>query len=89
VNTLLDGVHGLVVAAETAIGIDPVGTVDMILRVVEAFERWNLGPLLEDDRLQTINNAILTRGVGMGPAGSRPNGQLDPRKAVPSADVGR
>ena len=38
-NTLFDGVHGLVLAAETAIGIDPVGAVDMILRCIHAFER--------------------------------------------------
>jgi pyruvate kinase len=49
-NTLLDGVHGLVLAAETAIGVDPVGTVDMVLRVVAAFERWNMSSLLEEDR---------------------------------------
>jgi pyruvate kinase len=49
-NTLLDGVHGLVLAAETAIGVDPVGTVDMVLRVVAAFERWNVSSLLEEDR---------------------------------------
>ena len=29
-NTLLDGVHGLVLAAETAIGHDPVGIVNMV-----------------------------------------------------------
>ena len=49
-NTLLDGVHGLVLAAETAIGVDPVGTVDMVLRVVAAFERWNTSSLLDEDR---------------------------------------
>jgi pyruvate kinase len=49
-NTLLDGVHGLVLAAETAIGVDPVGTVDMVLRVVAAFERWNMSSLLDEDR---------------------------------------
>jgi pyruvate kinase len=49
-NTLLDGVHGLVLAAETAIGEDPVGTVDMVLRVVAAFERWNTSSLLDEDR---------------------------------------
>ena len=49
-NTLLDGVHGLVLAAETAVGVDPVGTVDMVLRVVAAFERWNVSFLLEEDR---------------------------------------
>jgi len=36
-NTLLDGVHGLVLAAETAIGFDPVGTVEMIQRMLRAF----------------------------------------------------
>ena len=49
-NTLLDGVHGLVLAAETAIGVDPVGTVDMVLRMVAAFERWNVSSLLDEDR---------------------------------------
>jgi pyruvate kinase len=49
-NTLLDGVHGLVLAAETAVGIDPVGSVDMVLRAVEAFDRMGEGQLLEEDR---------------------------------------
>jgi pyruvate kinase len=49
-NTLLDGVHGLVLAAETAIGVDPVGTVDMVLRAITAFERWNTSSLLDEDR---------------------------------------
>jgi pyruvate kinase len=49
-NTLLDGVHGLVLAAETAIGVDPVGTVDMVLRAVSVFERWNTSSLLDEDR---------------------------------------
>jgi pyruvate kinase len=49
-NTLLDGVHGLVLAAETAVGVDPVGTVDMVLRVVAAFERWSMSSLLDEDR---------------------------------------
>ena len=38
-NTLMDGVHGLVLAAETAIGIDPVGSVQMVNRLVETFTR--------------------------------------------------
>src|SRR5204862_7528122 len=38
-NTLLDGAHGLVLAAETAIGVDPIGSVDMVLRCISAFER--------------------------------------------------
>jgi pyruvate kinase len=49
-NTLLDGVHGLVLAAETAIGVDPVGSVDVVLRAIQAFERTNEGHLLEEDR---------------------------------------
>ncbi|GIU97213.1 MAG: hypothetical protein KatS3mg013_1016 [Actinomycetota bacterium] len=49
-NTLLDGVHGLVLAAETAVGVDPVGSVDMVLRAVLAFERTGEGQLLEEDR---------------------------------------
>jgi pyruvate kinase len=49
-NTLLDGVHGLVLAAETAIGIDPLGSVDLVLRAIDAFERASDGELLEEDR---------------------------------------
>ena len=49
-NTLLDGVHGLVLAAETAIGVDPVGSVDMVLRAIAAFERAAQSQLLEEDR---------------------------------------
>jgi len=37
-NTLLDGVHGLVLAAETAVGVDPVGVVAMTRRMIDAFE---------------------------------------------------
>jgi len=48
-NTLLDGVHGLILAAETAIGIDPVGAVDMVLRAVRAFERSTEGQLPDED----------------------------------------
>jgi pyruvate kinase len=49
VNTLLDGANGLVLAAETAVGCDPVGAVDMILRAVAAFERWSVSSLLDQD----------------------------------------
>lgn len=52
-NTLLDGVHGLVLAAETAVGLDPVGSVDMVLRAVEAFEHASEGQLLAEDRVRT------------------------------------
>ena len=49
-NTLLDGVHGLVLAAETAIGLDPVGSVDIVLRIIRAFEETNDRLLLFEDR---------------------------------------
>jgi pyruvate kinase len=88
VNTLLDGVHGLVLAAETAIGVDPVGTVDMILRVVAAFERWNLGPLLEEDRLQTVIPSSPVGPVWALLARGRPNGAARPAKGGASAEVG-
>jgi pyruvate kinase len=38
INTLLDGAHGLVLAAETTIGRHPVETVEMIVNLIEAFE---------------------------------------------------
>ena len=53
-NTLLDGVHGLVLAAETAIGIDPLGSVDLVLRAIEAFDRASQGDLLEEDRRTSV-----------------------------------
>jgi pyruvate kinase len=49
-NTLLDGVHGLVLAAETAIGHDPVGTVKMVARMIRAFEWSSFSTLLERDQ---------------------------------------
>lgn len=44
-NTLLDGAHGLVLAAETAVGVDPVGVVELVRRAIEVFERQHDGPL--------------------------------------------
>ena len=52
-NTLIDGVHGLVLAAETSVGIDPVGSVDMILRSIRAFEQAQESNLLEEDRARS------------------------------------
>ena len=49
-NTLLDGVHGLVLAAETAIGHDPVGTVKMVAQMIRAFEWSSFSTLLERDQ---------------------------------------
>jgi pyruvate kinase len=49
-RTLLDGVHGLVLAAETAVGADPVASVDMIRRARRAFERASASQLLDEDR---------------------------------------
>ena len=56
-NTLLDGVHGLVLAAETAVGMDPVGAVEMVVRAVRAFERMNDSQLLDEDRLTAETSA--------------------------------
>ena len=53
-NTLLDGVHGLVLAAETAMGVDPVGAVDAVTRCIKSFEHTSMGSLLEEDRLGRI-----------------------------------
>jgi pyruvate kinase len=52
-NTLLDGVHGLVLAAETAIGIDPLRAVDIVRNSIEAFERSSRSMLLHPDRAET------------------------------------
>jgi pyruvate kinase len=49
-NSLLDGVHGLVLAAETAIGVDPVGSVEVVRRALRAFEAANGSHLLEQER---------------------------------------
>ena len=54
-NTLLDGVHGLVLAAETAIGVDPCGAVDTVMRSIRAFEHTTVGNLLEEDRLRAAS----------------------------------
>jgi pyruvate kinase len=48
-TTLLDGVHGLVLAAETAIGVDPVASVDTIRRARRAFERAAASQLLDEN----------------------------------------
>ena len=45
VNTLLDGANGLVLAAETAIGQNPIGCVSMIRSLIEFVERSH-GPVL-------------------------------------------
>lgn len=53
-NTLLDGVHGLVLAAETAMGVDPVGAVDAVMRCIKTFEHTSMGSLLEEDRMRAV-----------------------------------
>lgn len=52
-NTLLDGAHGLVLAAETAIGVDPVGAVDTIRRFIDAFEREGFSRFIDAPILLT------------------------------------
>jgi pyruvate kinase len=44
------GVHRLVLAAETAIGHDLVGTVKMVARMIRAFEWSSFSTLLERDQ---------------------------------------
>ncbi|MBI4432064.1 MAG: adenylyl-sulfate kinase [Candidatus Omnitrophica bacterium] len=39
INTLIDGADGLVLAAETAIGKDPVGCAEMMVRLIREFEK--------------------------------------------------
>ena len=53
-NTLLDGVHGLVLAAETAIGRDPVGIVRMVSRMIHAFEWSNFATILDRDQPEAV-----------------------------------
>ena len=50
INTLMDGAHGLVLAAETSIGLNPVASVDMVLELMRAFE-WSRTRLLFTGRL--------------------------------------
>jgi len=42
INTLLDGAHGLVLASETTIGHNPVASIEMVARLIDAFE-WSRG----------------------------------------------
>lgn len=53
VNTLLDGADGLVLAAETAIGKDPVGCVAMIVKLIREFR------VLNEHRLSTRNDDMI------------------------------
>ncbi len=50
-NTLLDGANGLVLAAETAVGEHPISAVDMVLSLIERFQRsldgYRVSDLLE------------------------------------------
>ena len=59
-NTLLDGAHGLVLAAETAIGVDPVGAVDMVKRAIDSFEREDFGRRIEARRVQELAERSLS-----------------------------
>jgi sulfate adenylyltransferase len=57
-NTLLDGVHGLVLAAETAVGHDPVAALDIVLRAIDAFDRANDTRLLEGPAVAPLTAAV-------------------------------
>jgi pyruvate kinase len=54
-NTLIDGVHGLVLAAETAIGVDPVGSVERVTECIKAFEHTSMGNFLDEDRVRLVS----------------------------------
>ena len=49
VSTLLMGVDGLVLAAETAIGNYPVGAVNMIRTLIEECEKWTENTSLSEN----------------------------------------
>lgn len=49
-NTLYDGAHGLVLAAETAIGKHPVQSVDAVTRMIDAFHHSTARPVFGDRR---------------------------------------
>jgi len=61
-NTLCDGAHGLVLAAETAIGDHPVESVDAVLRMVDAFERFTARPVFGDRRSEPRTPAETSDG---------------------------
>jgi pyruvate kinase len=48
INTLYDGADGLVLAAETAIGQHPVQSVEMVVRIIQAFERSTAHPAFDE-----------------------------------------
>ncbi len=52
INTLMDGADGLVLAAETAIGKDPVGCASMIVKLIHEHDQAGLG---EDDSFCNSN----------------------------------
>src|SRR5262249_45321362 len=47
INTLIDGAHGLVLAAETAVGAHPVHSVEMIQRLLDAFNESTARAIIE------------------------------------------
>ena len=49
-NTLYDGAHGLVLAAETAIGKHPVESVDAVIQMIDAFHRSTARPIFGERR---------------------------------------
>jgi pyruvate kinase len=57
-NTLLDGAHGLVLAAETAIGVDPVGAVDMVKQAIAVFEQEDFGRRIDVTPLAVHEAAV-------------------------------
>jgi pyruvate kinase len=70
INTLLDGAHGLVLAAETTVGRHPVETVEMIVNLIEAFE-WT-----GERRLYPKKMSLRNREAAIASPDSAANGTL-------------
>ena len=63
-NTLLDGVDGLVLAAETAIGDNPIGCANMIVKLIHEFERDDALSLDSPPRLGMGSPSLLVDPPG-------------------------
>lgn len=54
VNTLMDGADGLVLAAETAIGKNPIGCASMIRKLIREFERGIVEPSYQPSEIESF-----------------------------------
>lgn len=92
VNTMLDGASGLVLAAETAIGSHPVGTVDIVLGLIERYRRSLGGYRIEDllDGASVLLPSLHGLEGAQTPAAERASATLASRAAAyPSIEIDR